>query len=391
MTVAPTTLMKPFASCYFRRYRVALGFTLVEILVVIAIIGILVGLAVPAITGAIKTGNNAALRTEIEGLSQAIEAYKLKYNDYPPDFVSWPIVERHYRRAFPNIAQSEINLLKRLTDDDAANDYNFMLAISTTHNPVAMDRAEAIVWALGGFSSNPQLPFTGADGPLSQVPNAPTGETVYQINNGRSSALFEFKSNLLTTYGSEGGTKSVDPAAGLSKTNRYLSTDDDDLFLTYISREGGAPYVYFDSRTYSFQVGTEFNGYAGPGGSVRPFLSDRPVLNSAAGPYASIAAALTGWEFMNPQTFQLICGGLDDNLGVLEREPSSSPPMPIYFQYPSGNAVWPKFGAGFATPKDLIIPKIARYQDTELSGKIENPTLDNLTNFSATTFEDDLP
>lgn len=50
------------------------GFTLVELIVVIAILGILAGIAVPAYTGYIKKANDAAVATELSAVLTAAEA-----------------------------------------------------------------------------------------------------------------------------------------------------------------------------------------------------------------------------------------------------------------------------------------------------------------------------
>ncbi len=63
------------------------GFTLVELLVVIVVLGILIALLLPAINSAIKTARNAAVLAEINQLAQALESFKSTYGDYPPSRV----------------------------------------------------------------------------------------------------------------------------------------------------------------------------------------------------------------------------------------------------------------------------------------------------------------
>jgi prepilin-type N-terminal cleavage/methylation domain-containing protein len=105
--------IKTLASLPRRSVRTA--FTLVELMMVIVIIGILAGLAIPAIMRAISTANEGAYKQEIDTLADAVEKYRTKYGDYPPDGSSWQIMERHLRKAFPQIQQSELNLLNPTT------------------------------------------------------------------------------------------------------------------------------------------------------------------------------------------------------------------------------------------------------------------------------------
>lgn len=64
------------------------GFTVIEILVVIVIIGILIGLLVPGVMSAAKRSREFAVENDITQLGAAIEAFKGKYGFYPPDFAA---------------------------------------------------------------------------------------------------------------------------------------------------------------------------------------------------------------------------------------------------------------------------------------------------------------
>ena len=66
-----------------RRFRCAPGFTLVELLTVIATIAVLSSLTFGLVRGSKQRASLARAKAELSALSQALEAYKRHYGDYP--------------------------------------------------------------------------------------------------------------------------------------------------------------------------------------------------------------------------------------------------------------------------------------------------------------------
>ena len=65
------------------RIRNRKGFTLIELLVVMVILGMLAALVGPQIFGKVGKGKQAAARTQIEMLGQALDSYRLDVGKYP--------------------------------------------------------------------------------------------------------------------------------------------------------------------------------------------------------------------------------------------------------------------------------------------------------------------
>jgi prepilin-type N-terminal cleavage/methylation domain-containing protein len=333
------------------------GFTLVELLVVIAILGILVGLLAWGVNAARISILKSAQAFEVQSVAAAVEAYRNKYGDYPPDGSSWPVMEAHLRKAFPNILASELMLLNPAmsfpgntagnnwirNDNDVTGShphlgrYRADSRNSSLNRGRVFDSAEALVFFLGGFSSDPQRPITGPGGPLKAV----TGGYIY--NTQRENAFFEFNLSRLT----------LDPNSGFSTDETiYGEGVANDLMPVFIGSgpgisQGGVPLVYFDSRTYQIGGSTVgdssyyFNFYSpglvftqGPLNSctrncVRPFLSmDLDPTKAGALRYA------------NDKTFQIHSAGFDRVYGcqsVRNIAPSGDSKPAFLFTVPGGN------------------------------------------------------
>ncbi len=61
------------------------GFTLVELIVVIAIITILMSLLAVFIVGVMERAQNAKAKAIVDGLDKACQTYRMEYNVYPPN------------------------------------------------------------------------------------------------------------------------------------------------------------------------------------------------------------------------------------------------------------------------------------------------------------------
>jgi general secretion pathway protein G len=59
------------------------GFTLVELLVVLVILGLLVGLATPMVMNRLSGAKTDTAQIEVERLSGALDLYRLELGDYP--------------------------------------------------------------------------------------------------------------------------------------------------------------------------------------------------------------------------------------------------------------------------------------------------------------------
>jgi general secretion pathway protein G len=67
----------------FGRKRGESGFTLIELMVVIVILGILAGLIIPRIMGRPDEARRAKARMQIESIETALKLYKLDSGNYP--------------------------------------------------------------------------------------------------------------------------------------------------------------------------------------------------------------------------------------------------------------------------------------------------------------------
>ena len=372
--------------------RVQRGFTLVELLVVIAIIGTLVGLLVPAVFGVVSNMNRASVKFELQALNDGVEKYRSKYGDYPPDGSSWTVMESHLRKAFPNILQSELNLLNPASPVPSTgsirNDHDTSLALLPLAQHRVMDCAEALVFFLGGFSSDAQRPLTGPGGPFVLVGGA------YGYNTQRQNSFFEFPFDRLTL--APAGNLSTDEVLfGLSiciDNPTPIPSTVADLLPVFMSKgteiRTGSPYVYFDSRTYQVSKGTVpyFNFYQ-PSDLTVPFrgplnqLDPRGSLGAARPVLSEQVNPATGkLLYENKSSFQILSPGVDGRFGGRIAKLITAPSDLILFT--SKGVPCTLSGVGFVTaggpplilPEHVLAPESRPMKD-DAGNMIERNTL----------------
>ena len=82
-----------------RNRRTQSGFTLIELMIVMAIIGILITMAIPSFVGAIKHAREAALKEDLQTLRTAIDTYTMDKQKGPQSLDD--LVQDGYIRAIP--------------------------------------------------------------------------------------------------------------------------------------------------------------------------------------------------------------------------------------------------------------------------------------------------
>lgn len=79
--------------------RAQSGFTLIELMIVMAIIGILITLAIPSFVGAVKHAREAALKEDLQTMRTAIDTYTMDKQKGPQSLDD--LVQDGYLRAVP--------------------------------------------------------------------------------------------------------------------------------------------------------------------------------------------------------------------------------------------------------------------------------------------------
>ncbi len=310
------------------------GFTLVELLVVVLIIGTLIALLLPALRWAYRRAQEAQVTAEINSLAQALASFKTAYGDYPPSRVI--LCEAGYNAYLANLTDGPAGPLSPSTVPDT--DLNLSQLVQRSR--LYMRR----FW--------PRVDFDTGTTPLDFNGNGTAREAGGVLLSGSECLAFFLGgipiNNGNGTYGTSGFSKSpTNPFVSIAvATNRTvpnfgfvtgrLFDQDGDHFPSYIDPININPgsrigYAYFSSygtnsydpndvNGYGRSVSSEFEtndfgyaewkflvGFPTSSGTSAPFYAVSPAPNPyTAGPSA---AGVVSW--VNPNGFQILSCGED--------------------------------------------------------------------------------
>ncbi|MEM9411331.1 MAG: type II secretion system protein [Planctomycetota bacterium] len=308
------------------------GFTLVELLVAITVIGILAAMLSVAVGRVLTRGREFAIQIEMQQLESAIEKFKIDHGFYPPSFKNFTTaadVVPYINRIAPSNAESQLlpaetivingvqidrpeeTRLQRWWDIVGVN-----LALAANRDPQTepdtRPGSDLVFW-LNGLSKNRQFPLTHPDGRILAAHNYAVGG-----DGVERQVYFEFAMERVK----------FEPAF--------------EMIANYI-QAGGAelPYLYRDAASYH-PTAPQMDG-SGDGAYVFAGVTKQQVIDAAYHTNNSLSAssdvtsapnpdaasiAIFNTIYPNPDSFQLISFGLDGMSGGPTTCPEPAPANP---------------------------------------------------------------
>ena len=297
------------------------GFTLLELLIVVAVIAVLIALLVPALRGVVGQANDAAVRSELSGLEAGIASFHSAYGRNPPSYVNLTLNDAETAFADPRTFATMRNIFGTLIDQQLmigslANTGFYANQGAGDDGSRVLKGAECLVFFLGGMPAGPAV---NDDGAIDVT--RPSRELAGFSDNPRDP---------FSVLGSGGGSYAV--ADKNRRTGPFYDFDPsrliypdeigDGVWFMYVDRYAGqrTPILYAESNEGRAYAPRDVRYGAGRAGSA--FLNADGTPSLAYGPYRFTAAINTDADpdvpsgaFVNPKGYQLISPGEDGQFG----------------------------------------------------------------------------
>jgi hypothetical protein len=221
------------------------------------------------------------MSVEVAALREAIEKYKTKVGDYPPNFRDYNAFIRHVRTRYPKISPANLNGMIQYA-------WGPGFSVGTPPGPTdvpLIDEGESLVFWLALTFNDPVNPFPSATTPLPLI-NAPNRQVYYEFDSRR-----------------------------LSVTGNTLPSDGD-AFPAYIATYAKDTfYLYIDSRSYDELTSDFTDPTTAAFGELSTVPANLPNIthDMVVRPYATDSGSA-----MNPTSFQILCAGQDGDWGNVD-------------------------------------------------------------------------
>jgi len=260
------------------------GFSLIELMIVIVVIGILMALLLPVIGNARRTARVATVRNDIANIEAVIAKFKLDFGMEPPSRLFlvedgvYDLTDQNQRQTVANLRQLWPNFNPATAVDFDASG----VADRDNTNPVVLTGSECLVFFLvgprvnvsvysnpeAGFSKNPTNPFAGG--------------------GSRTPSYLDYDPARLVDVDGDGFNEMIDQLPG--QTMPYI----------YLSSNGGRGYLSGDA-----------------GGSLSfPYYSIDTNWPDNAGSLTTTEGQVPSGTAQNAKTVQIISPGFDGEYGV---------------------------------------------------------------------------
>jgi general secretion pathway protein G len=312
------------------------GFTLIELMVVILIIGILFALVAAAVYGGLTKGKQTRNRVEISQLEEALEQFKQRFGAYPPSRILLSEIQAGYTGADPDgLKADSLAFLNKMFP---------RLNWSTVNTPITggakwqgvdwsgdtlqnaaitLEGDECLVFFLGGIPVPSQQSAGNGAHPgvlgFASNPANPADPT----STSRIGPFFEFDTNRLVALRASGPGH-----------HYYSYLDNYGLSDGFGKLLAGVPYLYFSSyksrNGYNRYFSVDNNSDCTTFG-VWPYIQSGPAASAPSSPIM----------YLKPNSFQIISAGADVTFG-----PGTPPTGGVFWTPSTAAAMYPVSSPG---------------------------------------------